>query len=92
MNKGLIVLSIALAAGAAGCNDRIGRGAAIGGAGGAAIGAVAPGVGVVEGAAIGAAAGAVIGALGKDDKGRDWYRDQNDNKYWVDKNDRRHYD
>lgn len=92
MRRSLLILSIGLAAGVAGCDSRVGRGAAIGGAGGAVVGAVVPGISTVEGAAIGAAGGAVVGALGKDKDGRDWYRDERGNRYWVDKDGRRHYD
>ncbi len=91
MRKSLVFVSAALALGAAGCDSRVGRGAAIGGVGGAVVGAVVPGLSPVEGAAIGAAGGAVVGALGKDDKGRDWYRDERGNRYWVDRDGRRHY-
>src|SRR3546814_3670728 len=70
MRTSLVVLTIGLAVGLAGCESKIGRGAAIGGAGGAAVGAVVPGLSTVEGAAIGAAGGAVVGALDKDDEGR----------------------
>lgn len=85
---GTAVMALALA----GCNSKVGRGAAIGGAGGAVVGAVVPGVSTVEGAAIGAAGGAIVGALGKDNKGREWYRDERGQRYWVDKKGRRHYD
>ena len=53
-------------------DNRTVRGAAIGAAGGAAVGAMVPGVSTVEGAAIGGAAGAAIGATSKD-KDRDRY-------------------
>src|SRR3546814_14330652 len=59
MRTSLVVLTIGLAVGLAGCESKIGRGAAIGGAGGAAVGAVVPGLSTVEGAAIGAAGGAI---------------------------------
>src|SRR3546814_8950539 len=65
---------------------------AFGGAGGAAVGAVVPGLSTVEGAAIGAAGGAVVGALDKDDEGRQWYRDEYGNRYYIDKDGRRRYD
>ena len=53
------------------------RGAVIGGAGGAAVGAVVPGVSVGTGAAIGAGGGALIGATKKN---RHHYRDR-DGRY-----------
>src|SRR3546814_8426032 len=80
------------ACGLAGWESKIGRGAAIGGAGGAAVGAVVPGLRTVEGAALGAAGGAVVGALDKDDEGRQWYRDEYGNRYYIDQDGRRHYD
>ncbi len=67
------------------------RGAAIGGAGGAAVGAVVPGLSVVDGALIGAAGGAVVGLISKDGKKRKLYRDDRGNRYWVDDRGRRHY-
>ena len=92
MRTPLVIFTLALAVTVAGCNSRVGRGAAIGGAGGAVVGAIVPGISTVEGAAIGAAGGAIVGAIGKDDQGREWYRDRNGNRYWVDKKGRRHYD
>lgn len=92
MRTPLVIFTLALAVTVTGCNSRVGRGAAIGGAGGAVVGAVVPGISTAEGAAIGAAGGAIVGALGKDKQGREWYRDQNGNRYWVDKKGRRHYD
>lgn len=66
----------------------IGKGAVIGGAGGAVVGAVVPGLSTGEGALIGAAGGAVVGALDKD---RKYYRDRNGRKYYIGKDGRRHY-
>jgi len=66
-----------------------GRGAAIGGAGGAALGAITGG-NVLAGAAIGAAAGAVIGIV-TDDNNR--YEDRNGQRYYYERNGRQyHYD
>ena len=45
---------------------RVAQGAAIGGIGGAAVGAVVPGVSVIEGAAVGAAIGGLAGAVWAD--------------------------
>ncbi|AGH47780.1 MULTISPECIES: YMGG-like glycine zipper-containing protein [Sphingomonadales] len=88
----LLASSLALATTAcAGDGKRVVKGAAIGGAGGAVVGAVVPGISTGEGALIGAAGGAVVGALGKDDKGREWYRDSDGRKYYIDKKGRRHY-
>ncbi len=92
----ILVLGAAVAAlGASGCasDNRAVRGAAIGGLGGAAVGAVVPGIGVGEGALIGAAGGAVVGALSDKKKGgHRWYRDDRGNDFWVDRDGRRHYD
>jgi len=92
MKKHLACAALALAVGAAGCSSPVGRGAAIGGAGGAVVGAAVPGISTTEGAAIGAAGGAIVGALNKDKDGRQWYRDDRGNRYWVDRDGRRHYD
>lgn len=76
---------------AAGCSsdNKVLRGAGIGAAGGAVVGAVVPGIDPVTGAAIGAAGGAVVGALDKD--GRRWYRDRDGREYWIDKDGDRRY-
>lgn len=90
--KPLILLATAAAAlSLSGCetDNKVVRGAAIGAAGGAVLGAVVPGISAVEGAAIGGAGGAVVGALDKD--GHRWYRDNNGREYWVDKDGNRHY-
>ena len=47
-------------------NPRVAQDAAIGGLGGAAVGAVVPGVSVIEGAAVGAAIGGLAGAMWTD--------------------------
>src|SRR5919112_4466714 len=52
--------------GACAQNPRIAQDAAIGGIGGAAVGAVVPGVSVIEGAAVGAAIGGLAGAIWAD--------------------------
>lgn len=66
-----------------------GRGAAIGGAGGAALGAVTGGD-PLAGAAIGAAAGAILGIV-TDDRNR--YEDRDGRRYYYERNNRRyHYD
>jgi osmotically inducible lipoprotein OsmB len=65
------------------------KGAGIGAAGGAAVGALTGGD-VLAGAAIGAAAGAVIGIVTED---RNRYEDRNGQRYYYDNNGRRyHYD
>ena len=66
-----------------------GVGAAIGAAAGAGVGAVVGGVSPVEGAIAGAVAGAVIGAVTAD--GRQWYRDDRGNCFYV-RDGRRIYD
>lgn len=87
----IAVLGLASAMMLSGCaTDGIGRGALIGGVGGAAIGA-ATGEDVVKGAVVGAAAGAVIGYIMEDGKRLAVYRDDNGNRYWVDDSGRRHY-
>jgi hypothetical protein len=53
---------VALALGAAGCDSNVGKGAAIGAAGGAGVGALGPGS-VLGNAAAGAAAGAAGGYI-----------------------------
>lgn len=86
---GSAVAAMLLAAPAqAGDLKDIGKGAVIGGAGGAVVGAVVPGISTGEGALIGAAGGAVIGGVSKN---RKYYRDRNGNKYYVGKDGRRHY-
>ena len=60
-----------------------GRGAAIGAAGGAVVGALAGDV--VAGAAIGAAGGAIIGAVADDDNR---YEDRDGRRYYYDRRDR----
>lgn len=70
------------------------KGGAIGGLGGAAVGAVVPGLSVGDGALIGAAGGAVIGGINgakKDKRERRWYRDRRGASYYVDHRGRRHY-
>ena len=52
--------------GACAQNPRVAQDAAIGGLGGAAVGAVVPGVSVIEGAAVGAAIGGLAGAVWSD--------------------------
>ncbi|ARS26478.1 hypothetical protein KC8_04125 [Sphingomonas sp. KC8] len=83
-----VALAFALPAQAGGVKE-IGKGAVIGGAGGAVVGAVVPGISTGEGALIGAAGGAVIGALDKGDK--KWRRDSQGRKYYIDKQGRRRY-
>lgn len=66
-----------------------GRGAAIGGAGGAGIAAITGGD-VLGGAAIGAAAGAILGIVTSD---RNRYEDRGNQRYYYDNRGRRyHYD
>ena len=96
--RGLIwiaAVSATVALGGCASQSRIGRNAALGGAGGAAIGAVVPGVSTVEGAAIGAAGGAIVGAIQDDkrkDRDRQWYRDDRGNRYYIDRDGKRRYD
>lgn len=72
------------------------KGAAIGGAGGAAVGAITGGD-VLAGAAIGAAAGAIIGIVTEDknryeDRGNQrYYYDRDGRQYYYDQNRRKHY-
>ena len=68
----------------------VGRGAVIGGVGGAAVGA-ATGHDVLKSAAVGAAAGAVIGYVVEQGKKRELYSDGNGHQYWVDDHGDRHY-
>ena len=92
-----VILATTMSLALAGCanGSHVGRGAGIGAAGGAVLGAVVPGINPVEGAAIGAAGGAVVGAIQDGNRDRDrrrWYRDDRGNRYWVDRDGRRHYD
>lgn len=83
-----VAMAFAMPANAGGVKE-IGKGALIGGAGGAVVGAVVPGISTGEGALIGAAGGAVVGALDKG--GKKWHRDSRGRKYYVDKQGRRRY-
>jgi hypothetical protein len=80
MRKSMIAVLLAgtLSLGACAANSEqagnIAQGAAIGGAGGAAVGAVVPGVNVIEGAAVGAAIGGLAGAVWADNN-NDGYAD-----------------
>ena len=68
MRKQIMALTLAstLTLGACASNPRVAQDAAIGGIGGAAVGAVVPGVSVIEGAAVGAAIGGLAGAIWSD--------------------------
>ena len=68
MRKSILALTLASTAalGACASNPRVAQDAAIGGLGGAAVGAVVPGVSVIEGAAVGAAIGGLAGAVWAD--------------------------
>jgi hypothetical protein len=68
MRKSILTLTLAstLTLGACASNPRVAQDAAIGGIGGAAVGAVVPGVSVIEGAAVGAAIGGLAGAVWTD--------------------------
>src|SRR3954452_3557403 len=68
MRKSILAMTLASTAalGACASNPRVAEGAAIGGLGGAAVGAVVPGVSVIEGAAVGAAIGGLAGAAWAD--------------------------
>ncbi len=68
MRKSIVALTLAstLTLGACASNPRVAQDAAIGGIGGAAVGAVVPGVSVIEGAAVGAAIGGLAGAVWSD--------------------------
>jgi hypothetical protein len=68
MQKSLLALALASTVSLTACasNPRVAQDAAIGGLGGAAVGAVVPGVSVIEGAAVGAAIGGLAGALWAD--------------------------
>ena len=87
----IIIAGLASALLLTGCaTDGIGRGALIGGAGGAAVGAIT-GEDVVKSAAVGAVAGAAIGYITADGRKREVYRDNDGNRYWVDDDGRRRY-
>src|SRR3954464_13558381 len=58
-----LALASTVALSACANNPRVAQDAAIGGVGGAAVGAVVPGVSVIEGAAVGAAIGGLAGAF-----------------------------
>jgi hypothetical protein len=68
MQKSLLAIALAGTAALSACasNPRVAQDAAIGGIGGAAVGAVVPGVSVIEGAAVGAAIGGLAGAIWAD--------------------------
>src|SRR5881409_306417 len=61
-----LALASTVALSACANNPRVAQDAAIGGVGGAAVGAVVPGVSVIEGAAVGAAIGGLAGAVWAD--------------------------
>src|SRR3954468_13352812 len=61
-----LALASTVALSACANNPRVAQDAAIGGIGGAAVGAVVPGVSVIEGAAVGAAIGGLAGAVWAD--------------------------
>ncbi len=68
MRKSILALALASSVTLSACasNPRVAQDAAIGGLGGAAVGAVVPGVSVIEGAAVGAAIGGLAGAYWSD--------------------------
>src|SRR6476661_2356931 len=68
MRKSILALTLGSTAmlGACATNPQVAQDAAIGGVGGAAVGAVVPGVSVIEGAAVGAAIGGLAGAVWAD--------------------------
>ena len=68
MQKSILALALASSVTLSACasNPRVAQDAAIGGIGGAAVGAVVPGVSVIEGAAVGAAIGGLAGAVWSD--------------------------
>jgi hypothetical protein len=68
MQKSLLAIALASSVAVSGCasNPRIAQDAGIGAVGGAAIGAVVPGVSVIEGAAVGAAIGGLAGSVWAD--------------------------
>ena len=68
MQKSILALALAGTVTLSACasNPQVAQDAAIGGVGGAAVGAVVPGVSVIEGAAVGAAIGGLAGAIWAD--------------------------
>jgi len=68
MRKSILAMTLAGAVSLSACasNPAVTRNAAIGGVGGAAVGAVVPGLSVIEGAAVGAAIGGLSGAIWAD--------------------------
>jgi hypothetical protein len=76
MRKSILAIGLASSVALTACasNPRVAQDAAIGGLGGAAVGAVVPGVSVIEGAAVGAAIGGLAGAI---------WSDQNNDGYVV---------
>jgi hypothetical protein len=68
MQKSILAIALAGSVTLSACasNPRVAQDAAIGGIGGAAVGAVVPGVSVIEGAAVGAAIGGLAGAVWAD--------------------------
>src|SRR3982751_4961401 len=68
MRRSILAITLASTAALGACanNPRVAQDAAIGGLGGAAVGAVVPGVSVIEGAAVGAAIGGLAGAVWSD--------------------------
>ena len=68
MRKSILAAALAGSIAVTGCasNPNIAENAGIGGVGGAAVGAVIPGVSVIEGAAVGAAIGGLSGAIWAD--------------------------
>src|SRR3954463_14237248 len=68
MRRSILAITLASTAALGACanNPRVAQDAAIGGLGGAAVGAVVPGVSVIEGAAGGAAIGGLAGAVWSD--------------------------
>jgi hypothetical protein len=68
MQKSILALALAGTVTLSACasNPRVAQDAAIGGVGGAAVGAVVPGVSIIEGAAVGAAIGGLAGAIWTD--------------------------
>ena len=68
MRKSMLAVMLAGTVSLAACasNPRVAEGAAVGGVGGAAVGAVVPGVSVAEGALAGAAIGGLAGAIWAD--------------------------
>src|SRR5438045_8854377 len=68
MHKSILALALASSVTLSACatNPQVAQDAAIGGVGGAAVGAVVPGVSVIQGAAVGAAIGGLAGAVWAD--------------------------